>query len=175
MRFTAIVNGALVEGTWEWSEGSGGGTSRTIEARVNDRVYTLEIIQVEAQVYWVRWGDRSFDVTVTDSPEGTIVTFSGHRIVVEIEGDRPQLRRASSGSEARSHDGKVELRAPMPGKIVRTLVAEGESVRANQGLVVMEAMKMQNEIRTPKAGIVTSLKVREGAPVNAGDILATVE
>jgi biotin carboxyl carrier protein len=175
MRFTAIVNGAPIKGTWEWSESPTGNRTRTIEARIEDRVYTLEILQVEPQGYWVKWGDLSFDVSVAECPEGTAVTIGSHRILVDLADDRPQALRATPKSEARSHDGKVDLRAPMPGKIVRTLVNEGEVVRANQGLVVMEAMKMQNEIRTPKAGVVTSLNVREGAPVNAGDILATVE
>jgi len=65
--------------------------------------------------------------------------------------------------------------APMPGKIVRLLVAEGDSVAAGQGLLVMEAMKMQNEMKAPKAGRVVSLTAREGATVAAGDVLAAIE
>jgi biotin carboxyl carrier protein len=63
----------------------------------------------------------------------------------------------------------------MPGKIVRLLVAEGDSVEAGQGLLVVEAMKMQNEMKAPKAGCVVSLKAHEGATVAAGDVLATIE
>ena len=62
----------------------------------------------------------------------------------------------------------------MPGRIVRTLVAQGASVEAGQGLLVIEAMKMQNEIRSPKAGTVERLLVREGQAVNAGEILAVI-
>ena len=63
----------------------------------------------------------------------------------------------------------------MPGKVVKLLVAEGAEVQANQGIVVLEAMKMQNEIKSPKQGVVRKLDVTQGAAVNAGDLLATVE
>jgi len=67
------------------------------------------------------------------------------------------------------------VRAPMPGKVIKVLVAEGTEVLVNQGIVVLEAMKMQNEIKSPKNGIVRKLAVTDGAPVNSGDLLATVE
>ena len=63
----------------------------------------------------------------------------------------------------------------MPGKVIKLLVAEGAEVQANQGIVVLEAMKMQNEIKSPKKGVVRKLGVTEGAAVNSGDLLATVE
>jgi pyruvate carboxylase subunit B len=63
----------------------------------------------------------------------------------------------------------------MPGKIVKILVSEGTEVKPNEGILVMEAMKMQNEIKSPKHGIVMKIRVKEGAPVNAGDLLAVVE
>ena len=67
------------------------------------------------------------------------------------------------------------MTAPMPGKIVRLLVAEGQTVEAGQGLLVVEAMKMQNEMKAPKAGHVVSLTAREGATVAAGEVLAAIE
>ena len=70
-------------------------------------------------------------------------------------------------------EGRQQVAAPMPGKIVRVLVAPGQQVEAGQGLLVIEAMKMQNEIRSPKSGTVEKL-VREGQTVNAGEILAVV-
>ena len=78
---------------------------------------------------------------------------------------------------ARQHglEGVAEIRAPMPGKIVKLLVGEGAEVRANQGLLVVEAMKMQNEVKSPKGGTVRKLAVKEGDAVGSGDLLATVE
>jgi biotin carboxyl carrier protein len=63
----------------------------------------------------------------------------------------------------------------MPGKIVRVIAAEGDEVEAGQGLVVVEAMKMQNEIKAPKSGKVTKIAVKEASAVNAGDLLCIVE
>jgi len=71
--------------------------------------------------------------------------------------------------------GERRLVAPMPGKVVRFLVGENSPVEAGQGVVVVEAMKMQNEIKSPKKGTVVKLSVAEGAAVYAGDVLAIVE
>lgn len=71
--------------------------------------------------------------------------------------------------------GAQRVTAPMPGKILRVLVQTGDEVRAGQGLVVMEAMKMANELRSPKQGRVTEVAAREGASVEAGRLLVVVE
>ena len=72
-------------------------------------------------------------------------------------------------------EGRQQILAPMPGKIIRVLVQTGEKVDAGQGLLVVEAMKMQNEIRSPKSGTVERVLVKEGQPVNAGEILAWID
>jgi biotin carboxyl carrier protein len=79
--------------------------------------------------------------------------------------------RAESGTT----EGAKKIVAPMPGKVVRVLVKEGMEVQAGQGVVVVEAMKMQNELKSPKQGIVRKAQVVEGANVNAGDVLMIVE
>jgi biotin carboxyl carrier protein len=80
-------------------------------------------------------------------------------------------RRAAAGDVA----GPAKLVAPMPGKIVRIIAHEKDEVEAAAGILVVEAMKMQNELKAPKKGVVTKLLVKEGALVNAGDVLAIVE
>ena len=72
-------------------------------------------------------------------------------------------------------EGRQNLVAPMPGKVIRVLVAQGDEVAVGQGVVVVEAMKMQNEIKSPKAGIVVEVRVTAGATVNANQVLAVVE
>ncbi|HEY0384866.1 MAG TPA: biotin/lipoyl-containing protein, partial [Pyrinomonadaceae bacterium] len=72
-------------------------------------------------------------------------------------------------------DGSLEIVAPMPGKVVRVLVEAGAQVEAGAGLVIVEAMKMQNEMKSPRAGTVTALHVKTGATVNAGEVLAVIE
>jgi biotin carboxyl carrier protein len=89
---------------------------------------------------------------------------------VEIFDPRSWRRKRGAGIDL---EGRQQLIAPMPGKIVRVLVAAGQEVNVGQGLLVIEAMKMQNEIRSPKSGIVEKL-AREGQTVNAGEVLAIV-
>lgn len=99
------------------------------------------------------------------------------RIVVEVNGERYGFERHAPGwaASAAGHGGRAEVLAPMPGKVVKLLAASGELVQANQGILLFEAMKMQNEIRTPLAGELVSLAVREGQAVEARDRLFTVE
>ena len=87
--------------------------------------------------------------------------------------DTKHLRgsRAVAGQEG----GRAQVTAPMPGKVVRVLVAKGQEVEAGAGLVVVEAMKMQNELKSPKSGTVAELRVEPGATVNAGEVLAVIE
>jgi biotin carboxyl carrier protein len=94
------------------------------------------------------------------------------RYATEIRDPRSLQGRKESGDTAK---GPKKLIAPMPGKIVRVLVKEAAEVEAGQGIVVVEAMKMQNEIKSPKKGVVKKVLATEGAAVNAGDVLAIVE
>jgi biotin carboxyl carrier protein len=82
-----------------------------------------------------------------------------------------KTRRAKAGSA----EGPQKLTAPMPGKIVRILLREKSEVEAGQGVIVVEAMKMQNELKSPKKGVVSKVLVAEGATVNAGDALVIIE
>jgi acetyl/propionyl-CoA carboxylase alpha subunit len=84
-------------------------------------------------------------------------------------------RSLRSRSTADDGKGPRKLVAPMPGKVIRLLVPEGAEVQAGQGVLVVEAMKMQNEIKSPKKGAVRKIVVTPGANVNAGDVLAVVE
>jgi len=84
-------------------------------------------------------------------------------------------RLRSTQSDSRHDHGAAEIVAPMAGKVVRILVAEGADVAIGAGILVVEAMKMQNELKTPKAGTVVSIQAEAGATVNAGDVLAVIE
>jgi biotin carboxyl carrier protein len=91
---------------------------------------------------------------------------------VDVQDPRSlRTRRAAGGGEA----GPQQLTAPMPGKIVRVMVAEKDEVKVGQGVLVMEAMKMQNEMKSPKDGRVQKILTSEGATANAGDTLAVIE
>jgi biotin carboxyl carrier protein len=107
--------------------------------------------------------------------EGTYyILIEGDRYAADVEQERLKRLREMSGAQ-RDESGTRHIAAPMPGMVVKVLVNAGDSVAEDQGLVILEAMKMENEIRTARAGVVTSVNVQAGSKVNLGDILATVE
>jgi biotin carboxyl carrier protein len=109
---------------------------------------------------------------------GLTATATGYTVVLRDEVLSVDLTAGARGAGAparRAVSGPLRLTAPMPGKIVRVLVAVAEEVAAGQGLVVMEAMKMENELKAPRAGRVKDLGVREGQAVETGTLLATLE
>jgi len=118
-------------------------------------------------------GGDAYEVKRERSLSGDLhMVLGSARYAVDVQDPRSlRTRRAVSGSEA----GPQKLKAPMPGKVVRILVSEKDQVKAGQGLIVMEAMKMQNEMKSPKDGRVQKILTAEGSAVNAGDILAIVE
>lgn len=100
------------------------------------------------------------------------VAVAGRTIGVRVEANE-RSRRLGAG--AASATGPQKIVAPMPGKVVRVLVTPGDEVQPRQGLVVVEAMKMENELRAVRAGRVVSVSVVEGQSVDAGAVLAVVE
>ena len=117
---------------------------------------------------------RSTDVVVVaDGATGQLtVHVGGTPVVVSVNGRRRWGRKDESGGGGA---GPQRVTAPMPGKIVRVLVAAGDSVAARQPLVVVEAMKMENELRAGRAGTIADLHAREGASVEAGALLLVIQ
>ncbi len=130
-----------------------------------------QIIPVEPGVYSALIGGKSYEARIEEPANSIIVFIDGHRFEVEIRDPRRWSRQAGT----RGIEGRLNITAPMPGKIVRLLVAEGNLVERGQGLLVIEAMKMQNEMKAPKAGRVVSLTAREADTVAAGEVLAAIE
>lgn len=106
-----------------------------------------------------------------DSPGEWLVSLRGRTTTALVNG-----RRRGAAAVASAHaTGEVAIVAPMPGRVVRVLVTEGEQVTAKQGLIVVEAMKMENELRAPRAGRVKAVGVAAGTSVEAGRLLAVIE
>jgi biotin carboxyl carrier protein len=165
MKYTVVLAGERVDLEIDLTD------PRKIVAQVAGRAYSLETKTVEPGVYWFNWNNRSIELSVTPAGAEYTVSVDGLRFVAEILDARAALRKAAQ----QGHDGVVELRAPMPGKIVKVLLQPGSEVSANQGILVMEAMKMQNEVKSPKSGILKRVAVQENATVNSGELLAIVE
>jgi biotin carboxyl carrier protein len=137
---------------------------------VDGRRVEAEAVRISHGAYSILLNGRSLEITVEETSGGLLARANGREFQVEVTDPRSWRRARGAGIEL---EGRQQLVAPMPGKIVRVLVAAGQQVAAGQGLLVIEAMKMQNEIRSPKSGTVEKL-AREGQTVNAGEVLAVV-
>ena len=133
----------------------------------------LEAVAAEVSpgIYSILINGRSFEVRMERSGADMRAIADSRELRVVIQDEREWRRKRGSAVEA---EGRQQVLAPMPGKIVRVLVKTGDAVRAGQGLVVVEAMKMQNEIRAPKSGTIDRVAVIEGQTVNAGEVVAIV-
>jgi acetyl/propionyl-CoA carboxylase alpha subunit len=132
---------------------------------------TASVVPVMPGVYSVIDGTRSFVVRINDTSEGFEAWIDGHRFSLRISDPRDRTGAAKDASAA----GPQEVRALMPGKVVKLLVCKGDEVAAGSGLIVVEAMKMQNEMKAAKNGRVTRIHVNEGSTVAPGETLLVVE
>jgi biotin carboxyl carrier protein len=130
-----------------------------------------EVEVPEPGVYSVLMGGRSYDARIEEHPDCLVVFVDGYRFRIEARDPRRWTSKAGHGVA----EGVQVVTAPMPGKVVRVLVAPGDAVESGQGLLVVEAMKMQNEIKAQRAGRVLAVNVKEGATVAAGEVLAALE
>lgn len=143
------------------------------ECLVDDEPFPLNVVMTARDVLSIIHEGRHYEAKREYSLLGeTHIIVGSERFSAEVRDPRSlRSRRAAAGAEA----GPAKILAPMPGKIVRVIAAEGDEVEAGQGLVVVEAMKMQNEIKATKKGKVTKVGVKEGSAVNAGDLLVIIE
>jgi biotin carboxyl carrier protein len=148
-----------------------------IVARVNDRRYDLEVLRPEAGVFLLLEGNAVYEARVSSG--NTRAPGDAGLFSVELKGrvfpTRLIDRKHRKLTEENTETGQQYLTAPMPGKVVRVLAEQGEAVAAGQGVLVVEAMKMQNEVKSKRAGIVAQLRVKEGDAVTANQVLAVVE
>jgi len=140
--------------------------------RLDGQEAQVDATLVRRDVLSILIAGKAYEVKRERSPEGIHIWIGGQRYAAEV-GDPRSLRSRQAGAGAES--GPKKLLAPMPGKVVRVLVAEKSEVEAGQGILVVEAMKMQNELRSPKKGKVQRIMAAVGASVNAGEVLAIVE
>lgn len=163
---------------------------------------TIEDIEVDVEIrrdaekIFANADGREYQLVAHPSPSGVTLLASDGQVfdcrvegqpasgkVVEVLVGTDQYavtltdpKRLPGAAAAGAHgDGAARIVAPMPGKVVRVLVAKGGAVEAGAGIVVVEAMKMQNEMKAPKAGTVVTLNVEVGTTVNGGDVLAVIE
>ena len=140
-------------------------------ARLPHRELKVDAVVLDGSSCSLLIDGNSFDVTVHRLLDHYQVTVNGVSFEIALR-DPKQLRYQTGTGEDSA--GPASVRSPMPGKLVKLLVAEGDPVKEGQGVAVVEAMKMQNELRASKSGSVEKLCVVEGQAVNAGESLLTI-
>jgi biotin carboxyl carrier protein len=147
----------------------------TYRVTVNDEELVVDARPVGPMAYHVLRGGEAHDVLLERRPTQLVVHHDGVALPLEILDER-QLARLAVPDDGvrRGADGRVAIRAPMPGKVVKLLARTGEQVTAGQGIVVIEAMKMENDLRSGVDGTVREIRVTEGANVEAGEILVVI-
>jgi biotin carboxyl carrier protein len=136
-----------------------------------DKTQLENAVEVEPGVFSVLVGGRSFEVRLPAAGPATSVNAEGRRFSVEVRNPRDANRESKSALGS----GRQNVVAPMPGKVVRLLVQQGDAVETGQGLAVVEAMKMQNEMKATRSARVLEVRVRDGDTVAAGETLVVLE
>jgi biotin carboxyl carrier protein len=126
------------------------------------------LLEAGRGTYSVLIDGRSYTATLLSGGE---VSVNGRVFRVEVFDPRSMRGRRRAGET----EGRQSVAAPMPGRVIRVLVEVGQEVEAEQGLIVVEAMKMQNEMKSPKSGRVAEVKTAAGATVAAGEVLVVIE
>ena len=161
--------------------GSAGKETRNVELRregdtwravVDGNPLEADAVEVAPHTFSILLDGKSYELRVTPLPDGNLKIQSAQAEFTAQVIDAREWRGRHGALEVQ---GRQQVVAPMPGKIVRILVQAGDAVEAGQGLVVVEAMKMQNEIRSPKSGKVEKIVAKEGETVNPGDVLVWVD
>lgn len=178
MRFVTTVGGATFTITLEED-----GHLRTVT--IGEREMIADWLRVgspgqadehEAGHYSLRLGDRSYDLYVRPLPPESAsryeVSIGSATFEVGVQDERTQAIAGLAGGAHISGDAVV--RAPMPGLVSTVLAQAGDHVNRGQAVVVLEAMKMENDLTTPRAGIVKSIQVKQGQAVNQGDTLVVI-
>lgn len=166
MRYLATVDGA--EHQFEVEELG----ADSYRVRLGQQEFRLDLRRVGMASFSIVVDHRSFDLEVSrDGEELLVASRCGSSRVTLID----KARRTLAAPLARQLSGRVEMKAMMPGRVIGVLVEPGQQVQAGQGVLIIEAMKMENELRSPKTGKVLEVKVAAGQTVEKGDLLVVIE
>ena len=167
MRYTTIIEGGA-EQEIDVEELS----PNQMRVQLRGEKFDIDLRKTGKASYSMLIGPRAFDFEVNRDGENVVVVSRHGAVRVAI---LDRARRAMAALQSREVKGRVEIKAIMAGRVVQVLVKEGDEVAADQGVLIVEAMKMENELKSPKAGKVTAIKVKAGQTVEKGDILAVIE
>lgn len=138
---------------------------------VDGKERAVDVAVLPSGVYSLIVDGRSYEVLVRDEKKGMAIEIVAHLFLVRLED--PSQRRNEAASP--QHEGEAVIESPMPGRVVAIKVQAGQNVREGEGIIVVEAMKMENELTAPKAGKVVKVSVKVGDAVEAGQELVVIE
>lgn len=142
-------------------------------AVIDGREVQYDASEVEPGIFLLKNGEKNYEAAISMKADGSyLATVRGVEVELELI-DPKRLRGGASGGD--DAGGRAEIKSAMPGKIVRLIAAVGDEIAKGDGVLVVEAMKMQNELRSPRDGIVKEIAVAEGDTVSAGQLLAVIE
>jgi biotin carboxyl carrier protein len=147
-------------------------TEQEWKCKLDGRELPLDVVSAQDGMLSLLLQGKSYEVKQETVGAESNVVVGQERFSVSVRDPRSYRSRRRSGA---SEQGVMKIKAPMPGKVVRILAPAGAQVEIGQSVVVIEAMKMQNELKAPKTGVVKKISVAEGAAVEAGQALAEVE
>lgn len=143
--------------------------------RVGDRLLAVDFESVNGQpVFSVILDGKSYESFISESDEGWQVLMRGRQYQITVEDEREKRLRAAAGGSV-AEGGEFNLKAPMPGLVVAIPVSEGQEIKKGQVLIILESMKMQNELKSPKDGIVERIRVKTGESVEQKQALLSVK
>ncbi len=140
--------------------------------RLDGREFAVNFVRISENVFSLILDGESLEIRFESAGDNQRLLIRGRTYDCLVTNPRSLKNRKRTGSAT---DGAQEIRSSMPGKVVRILAQAGDAIAAGQGILVIEAMKMQNEVRAPKAGVLTKITARQGVNVNAGEVLAVIE
>jgi biotin carboxyl carrier protein len=147
--------------------------SGALEAKLDGQPIDIDVADLTERARLnIRVDGQVVDLTTEGAPPELGAIASGHRSYVRVESER--MRSADQAKKSGAGGGDKTVKSPMPGRVVKVLVAKGDEVQVGQGLLVLEAMKMENEVRARAAGTVAEVHVAAGAAVEGGAKLVTL-
>jgi biotin carboxyl carrier protein len=146
---------------------------RKVSAVIDGRAVEYDASEVEPGIFLLKSGENIYEAAVSLKTDGSyLATIRGTEVELELNDPKRLRGGAGSGDDAGE---TAEIRSAMPGKIVRVIAAAGDAIKKGDGVLVVEAMKMQNELRSPRDGVVKEIAVNENDTVSAGQLLAVIE
>lgn len=163
MRYVTVLNGK----TYEIEIAKDGSLT------VNGEQRTVDFLTLGPSLYSVIRDNASYEVVIEERNEGVEVMMRGKLFTGEVLDERAQLLASRRGGLS-AESGEISIKSPMPGLIVAVPVSEGQEVQAGQTILILESMKMQNELKAPRAGTVQRISVAANQTVEQGKLLITI-